>query len=129
MNIDQNELIYKNEVYKIQGAVFEVYREIGSVFLESVYQECLIKEFELRSIPFVAEEKLTIKYKGKELQQTYRADFVCYNKIIIELKSSKEVLPVHSAQLINYLKITGLRLGLLVNFGAYPKATVDRFAL
>ena len=119
------ELLYRDEAYAIQGAVFEVYREMGTGFLESVYQECLGREFGIREIPFVSQKELTLSYKGDPLRQTYRPDFVCYDKIIVELKAAKSIAPEHKGQLMNYLKGTGLRLGLLVNFGSYPKARVE----
>lgn len=123
------EILYKEEVYRIQGAVFEVYREMGCGFLESVYQECLGKEFNLQGIPFIPQMSLELKYKGEVLQKTYRPDFLCFEKIIVELKAVKDVTAEHRAQVFNYLKATGLRLGVLVNFGHYPKATVERIIL
>lgn len=123
------ELIYKDESYQIQGAIFEVYREMGCGFLESVYQECLEKELRRRKIPFAAQQPLQLTYKGEPLQQTYRPDLICYGKIIVELKAVKSIAPEHKAQVINYLKATGMKLGLLVNFGAYPKAGVTRLVL
>jgi GxxExxY protein len=122
-------ILYKEESYAIQGAVFEVYRVIGCGFLEAVYQECLAKELKRRGIPFSAQVELFISYKGEKLLQTYRVDFVCYEKIIVELKAIKEVGDEHRAQVFNYLKASGMRLGLLVNFGHFPKATVERIAL
>ena len=129
MNQQPNrEIIFKEESYKIQGAVFEVYREMGSGFLENVYQECLEKEFKKLGIPFVPQQEITLTYKGEILKQTYKPYFLCYQKIIVELKAVKETSSEHKAQAINYLKATGLRLALLVNFGAYPKASVLRLA-
>jgi GxxExxY protein len=122
-------ILFKDECYAIQGAVFEVYREMGCGFLEAVYQECLGMEFGLRAIPFVSQSQLPLSYKNRSLTQKYIPDFICYDQVIIELKAVKETTPEHTAQLINYLKATGLRVGLLVNFGAYPKATVERFVL
>ncbi len=122
------EIIYKEESYAIQGAVFEVYRQMGSGFLEMVYQECLQREFMERGIPFEEQKQLDIFYKGQALQQKYIPDFACYDKIIVELKAAKETTAEHEAQLFNYLKATGYRLGLLVNFGHFPKATVKRIA-
>lgn len=122
-------LLYKDEVFQIQGAVFEVYREMGCGFLEAVYQECLERELRLRGIPFAAQQELQLMYKDAPLKQTYRPDFVCYGKIIVELKAVKDVSPEHRAQVFNYLKATELRLGLLVNFGHYPKATVERIIM
>ena len=127
MKIDK--ILYKNEVFLIQGAVFKVYREIGCGFLEAVYQECLEREFYFRKIPFEAQKELQLKYKGTELKQTYKPDFICYGKIIVELNAVKEVSAEHRAQVFNYLKATGLRLGLLINFGHYPKARVERIIL
>ncbi|HNW99930.1 MAG TPA: GxxExxY protein [Candidatus Cloacimonadota bacterium] len=128
-NIRRSDLLYPEEVFKIQGAIFEVYKELGCGFLESVYQECLQREFTSRNIPFIAQQILTANYKGKLLEQTYKADFICYEKIVIELKASKTIIPEHQAQIINYLKISGLRLGLLVNFGHYPKVEIKRIVL
>jgi GxxExxY protein len=125
----QEKILYKEEAYAIQGAIFEVYREMGAGFLEAVYQECLEKEFDRRNIPYQRKVELTLTYKGEKLVKTYEADLICYGKIILELKAVKEVGNEHRAQLFNYLKATGLRLGLLVNFGHYPKATVERIIL
>ena len=118
--------LFKHEVFAIQGAIFEVSREMGTGFLESVYQECLTREFSRLGIPFAAQRELTLSYKGTPLTQTYKPDFVCYNSIIIELKVAQELSRAHRAQVLNYLKATQFRLGLLVNFGAYPKAQVER---
>jgi GxxExxY protein len=122
-------ILFKEECFAIQGAVFEVYREMGCGFLEAVYQECLEKELTRKGIPFQSQVQLVLTYKGDRLSQTYKPDFVCYNKIIVELKTVKEVDNAHRAQLLNYLKATGLRLGLLVNFSHFPKATIERFLL
>ena len=121
-------VLFPDECYAIQGAVFDVYREMGCGFLEAVYQECLDKELRLRQVPFAAQKELVLAYKGEALSQSYRPDFICYEKIIVELKAVKEVTPEHKAQLFNYLKATGLELGLLVNFGSYPKAGIVRIA-
>ncbi len=130
MNEDiQEKILYKEESYAIQGAIFEVYREMGSGFLEAVYQECLERELERRGIPHQRKVELTLTYKGETLKKTYEADLICYGKIILELKAVKEVGNEHRAQLFNYLKATGVRLGLLVNFGHHPKATVERIIL
>lgn len=122
-------MLYKEECYAIQGAIFEVYREMGCGFLEAIYQECLEKELRRQDIPFVAQKELQLTYKGQMLEQTYRADLICYDKIIIELKAAKEIAPEHKAQVFNYLKATGLKLGLVVNFGHYPKAQIERIIL
>jgi GxxExxY protein len=121
-----SELLYEKESYAIRGAVFEVYREMGSGFLEAVYQECLENEFKNRAIPYLAHGELRLTYKTQPLVQTYKPDFICFDKIIVELKAVKELVPEHAAQLVNYLKATGLRLGLLVNFGSYPNVQIER---
>ncbi len=111
-------LIYKEESYKIIGAAMEVHRELGSGFLESVYHEALAFELDNKEIPFDFEKKLEVTYKGQVLSKYYVADFVCYDKIVIEIKAINELSGVHESQVINYLKATGYKLGLLINFGA-----------
>jgi GxxExxY protein len=122
-------ILYKDECYAIQGAVFDVYREMGCGYLEAVYQECLEKELSLRSVPFLSQQDLTLRYKGQVLTQRYKPDLICFGKIIVELKAVKEIRKEHEAQVFNYLRATGMRLGLLVNFGGYPKATVQRIII
>ena len=126
---DATSLIFKDECYQIQGAVFEVYREMGCGFLEAVYQECLEKELAKQGIPFTAQPSLKLSYKGTTLHQTYIPDFVCHQSIIVELKALASTSGEHKAQVLNYLKATGMRLGLLVNFGSHPKATIERIVL
>lgn len=123
-----SEFLFPQESYAIRGACFEVYKEMGPGFLEAVYQECLAKEFTRQNIPFVAKQQLSLQYKGEPLLQTYMPDFICYGKIIIEIKGTREVSPEHKAQLLNYLKVTGMKLGLLVNFGHYPQIQIERMA-
>ena len=120
------QVLYAEEVFQIQGAIFEVNRHMGSGFLEAVYQECLAVEFAARKIPFAAQAPLPLTYKGQLLSQSYAADFVCFGKIIVELKAVRELAPEHRAQVLNYLSATGLKLGLLVNFGSAPKARIER---
>lgn len=122
------EIIYKDGSYKIIGACFEVYREKGCGFLEQVYQECMEIELRLQGIPYVAKKPLALEYKQCPLRSTFEPDFVCHDKIVLELKAATETADEHRAQLQNYLKATGFRLGLLVNFGHYPKAQVERIA-
>lgn len=122
-------ILFKEECYAIQGAIFEVYREMGCGFVESVFQECMEKEMASRGIPFAAQQELHLFYKGVKLEQTCKPDLVCHGKIIVELKAVKVIAPEHRAQVINYLKASGLRLGLLVNFGHYPKAEIERLVL
>jgi len=119
-------VLYAAEVFQIQGAIFEVNRHMGSGFLEAVYQECLAVEFAARKIPFAAQAPLPLTYKGQLLRQSYAADFVCFGKIILELKAVRELAPEHRSQVLNYLSATGLKLGLLVNFGSAPKALIER---
>jgi len=119
-------LILSDETFEIRGAVFEVYKEIGPGFLEAVYQECLRREFVTRKIPFVAQPELSISYKGNELQLKYIPDFICFEKIVLELKASKEITDDFRAQLHNYLRMSGLKLGLLINFGHTPKVEIER---
>lgn len=123
------EILFRGESYAIQGAIFEVYREMGCGFLEAVYQECLEREFRQRNIPFKSQVELLLTYKGETLNQTYRPDFICYDAIILELKAVKEIAPIDRAQMINYLKVSKLRLGLLINFGHHPKVAIERIIL
>jgi GxxExxY protein len=122
-------MLFAEEVFRIQGAVFEVSRQMGTGFLEAVYQECLAIEFAAVSVPFTASQALTLTYKGRPLKQIYRPDFLCFDQIIVELKVVRELAPEHRAQVLNYLKASGLRLGVLVNFGCAPKARVERLVL
>lgn len=111
-------LLYPQESYKITGALYEVHKELGPGLLEKVYQEAFEKELRIQGIPFEREKSFNITYKGEILEQMYIADFVCYDKIVVELKAVEDLLPIHTAQVINYLAITGYKLGLLVNFNA-----------
>jgi GxxExxY protein len=123
------DLIYKDESYAIMGACFEVYKEKGCGFLEPVYQECLELELQERGIPFVSQPRINIDYKGTKLKHPYAADLICYGKIIIELKAVSGLIDEHRAQLHNYLRATGLQLGILVNFGHHPKLEYERIAM
>ena len=123
---DKPTLLFESESYAIRGAIFEVYREMGSGFLEAVYQECMTKELRHKKIPFAAQPELKLSYKGERLEQVYRPDFICFDEIIVEIKAVKGLCDEHRAQLHNYLKATGLRLGFLVNFGHYPKVEIER---
>lgn len=111
------DLIFKEECYKIIGACMEVHKTLGCGFLESVYQEALALELKAMNIPFVKEQKIEIEYKGEILKKYYMADFICYKEVIIELKALSKLSIEHDAQVLNYLKATGKRLGLLINFG------------
>ena len=120
------DLLFKEECYKIVGACFEVYNELGCGFLEAVYQESLAIEFSLQGITHVAQQQLKLRYKEKQLKAVYIPDFVCLGSIIVEIKSMREFTDKHRAQVHNYLKATGLRLGLLVNFGQHHKLQCER---
>ena len=117
--------LYQEESYKIRGAIFAVHRELGCGFLERVYQDALEYELRERGIPYEREKLIQVMYKGKPLGEPYRADFVCCDKIIVELKALSELDGAHLAQVINYLKATKMKLGLLVNFGE-TSAKVER---
>ena len=123
------ELVYKDESYRIMGACFEVYKEMGCGFVEPVYQECLELELGIQGLPFVAQAALRLRYKGRRLKRKYTPDFIIFGKIVVEIKAVKELADKHRAQVYNYLKATGYRLGLLVNFGHYPKVEYERIVL
>jgi GxxExxY protein len=121
-------ILFREESYEIIGACMETHKVLGCGFLEAVYQEALEKEFSLRCIPYDREFPLRVKYKEFLLEKEYTADFICYDKIILELKALSGILPEHEAQVINYLKVSGYKLGLLVNFGL-PKLQYKQFVL
>lgn len=112
------EFLYKDECYGIIGCAMEVHKQLGYGFLESVYQDAIAHEFHLNLVPFEKEKILEIGYKDIVLKKKFVADFVCYNNIIVELKAVESLADEHTAQVINYLKATNFRLGLLINFGA-----------
>jgi len=122
------DLIYEDLTYKIRGALFEVYKEKGCGFVEGVYQECLEIEFEMQEISFVAQYPLKLSYKGRPLKQKFIPDFIIGEKIIVEIKASKDITDEYRAQVQNYLKATGYKLALLVNFGHYPQLQIERIA-
>ncbi len=119
--------LYKDEGYNLLGACFSVYKEMGNGYLESVYQECLAIEFENLGIPFIQKPSLQIKFRDVPISQHYIPDFVCYDKIIVELKSVSKICDEHRSQLFNYLKITGFKVGYIINFGHYPLLEHERF--
>lgn len=119
-------LLYSEYSYKILGACFEVYKEKGCGFVEPVYQEYLEIELAMQGIPFRATEELSLQYKGRPLQQKFKPDFVCFGLIVVEIKAVTQLLEKHRAQVHNYLKATGLKLGLLVNFASYPQVEYER---
>ena len=120
------EIVYKDESYRIMGACFEVYNEKGCGFVEPVYQGCLALELGFQGIPFQEQVELVLKYKGRQLRQAFKPDFVYYEKIILEIKAVSALTDQDRAQVHNYLKATGHKLGLLVNFCHHPKVEWER---
>lgn len=123
------ELLYREEAFQIIGAAIEVHRELGCGFLEAVYQEALELELTSKFVPFVAQKSIKISYKGTPLVKEYVADLICFDNIIVELKALQRLSGNEEAQLINYLKATGMKLGLLVNFGTSGKLEWKRLVL
>jgi GxxExxY protein len=122
-------IVYKDESYKIVGAAFKVYNNLGHGFLEAVYQEALEIELQRQGIPYEREKELKINYDGIELKQTYKADFVCFGKIIVELKAVSALDDAHRSQVYNYLHATGYKLGLLLNFGCSDELEHERILI
>jgi len=122
------DFIYKDECYALVGACFEVYKNKGCGFHEPVYQECLAIELEHCGIAAIAQPGLSLEYRGRILNQKYFPDFLCYEKIIVELKAVTDLTDEHRAQVLNYLKAGAFELRLLVNFGHYPKLQYERIA-
>ena len=122
-----SEIIYKDESFKILGACFNVYNIMGCGFLEGVYQECLEIELGIQQIPFHAKKELILKYKDQTLKHRFQPDFICFEKIIVEIKAVSELVNEFRAQILNYLNASKMKLGILVNFGASPKLKYERF--
>ena len=123
------DLIFKEEVYAIMGAAMDVHRELGSGFLESVYQEALELELSLREIPFESQKPIKIIYKTEPLKKVFIADLICYGKIIVELKAQDSLSGKEEAQVLNYLKATSIKVGVIINFGSQPKLEWKRLVL
>lgn len=123
------DLLYKDEVYAIVGAAMDVYNELGPGFLENIYQEAMEIELKERNIPAKPQQEMHIKYKGKLLRKFYVADLVCYDKVIVEIKTMDKLTLREEGQLINYLKATGMKVGVLINFGHYPSLDWKRLVL
>lgn len=123
------DLLLKDEVYQIVGAAMEVYYQLGCGFLEPIYQEAFEIELARRRIPFEPQCELTTYYKGQALSKIYRADFVCFNQIIAELKALDRLSGIDESQIINYLKVTRKHVGLLLNFGSRGKLEWKRYVL
>ncbi|MEI6056877.1 MAG: GxxExxY protein [Lentisphaerota bacterium] len=119
----------KQEGYDLIGAALEVYNELGGGLLEEIYQQSLEFELKLRNIPFDSKRQLDVYYKSNKLNKAYIPDLIVYDKIIVELKAVSSILPEHEAQLINYLKITKLEVGYLINFGNTEKLEWKRYIL
>ncbi len=119
-------IVLKEESYQIMGACFEVYNELGSGFLEAVYQEALALEFRDLAIPHLDQQTLQLRYKSHQLRTPYKPDFICFGKVILEIKAVSRLTEEHRSQVHNYLKATGFKLGLLVNFGQHPKVAYER---
>jgi GxxExxY protein len=120
------DLIYKEEAFLIMGGCFAVYKDKGCGFLEPVYQECMEIEFEHLRLPAIPKPSLSLAYRGRTLKQGYQPDFVAFGKIVLELKAVSALVDEPRAQVLNYLNATGFKLGLLVNFGHYPKIEWER---
>ena len=115
-----SDMLYQSESYAIIGAAMEVQNELGIGFSELVYHEALNIELGLRGIPFESEKEIRVEYKGHVLERMYKADLVCYDDIIVELKMVDALKAEHTAQLLNYLKATGMPMGILINFWEKP---------
>lgn len=124
-----SQLIYKDEVYTIIGAAMEVHAILGTGFLEPVYQEAMEIECASRRIPFVSQQILQVRYKQNILKKEYIADMVCFEKIIVEFKALDSLAGRESSQVINYLKATGYKVGVLINFGSDTKLEWKRFVV
>lgn len=123
------ELLLRSEVFAVVGAAIEVHRELGPGFLEAVYQEALERELTARSIPFYSQRPLTISYKGEPLLKQYIADLLCFDQIIVELKTVDRLSAVDAAQVLNYLKATRLKVGVLINFRSPGRLEWKRYAI
>ena len=121
------ELLYKEEVFRIVGAAIEVHRELGCGFLEAVYQEALEIELMDNQIAFQSQPELNIKYKDRVLQKKYNPDLICFQEIIVEIKALDQLSGKEESQILNYLKASGIRVGLLINFGSTGKLEWNRF--
>ena len=122
-------LYYKQESYDIIGAALGVYNNLGSGFLEAVYQEALAIEFDKSGIPYEQEKELKILYNGIELKQSYKTDFLCYDSIVVELKAVSLLEQCHKSQVLNYLHATKSKLGILINFGNHQRLDYQRIVL
>jgi GxxExxY protein len=120
-------LLYKQEVFSIVGAAMAVHKELGAGFLESVYKEAMCIELNAAGVPYQTQVPVKVKYKNIVLQKEFIADLIAYNKIIIELKCVPSLKKTDEAQILNYLKATGFRVGLIINFGKQGKLEWKRY--
>ena len=125
----RDDLLFKEEVYAIMGAAMEVHNVFGAGFSEGVYQEAMEIELALRAIPFEAQKRLQIQYKGHFLKKEYCADLICFNSVLVEIKAIDRLTKREEAQLLNYFKATGIRVGLLIAFGDPARLDWQRFVL
>lgn len=121
-----SDIVYPDKSYEIMGACFKVYSDKGNGFLESVYQECLEIELQYQNIPFKSQKRFPLFYRGKQLKNKYKADFTCFDKIILEIKAIDELHEKHESQILNYLSASDMKLGILINFGAHPELEYKR---
>jgi len=124
-----DDLLFRGETFRIVGACLAVHKDKGNGFVEPVYQDALEIELEFAAIPFDAQHNYQIHYRGRPLKHSYTPDLLCFDQIIVELKAVKALTDEHRAQLLNYLKVTGHQLGLLVNFGSHPRLEWERLVL
>jgi GxxExxY protein len=122
-------LLFEEETHRILGACYEVYKEKGCGFTEPVYQECLQLELAGRGIQFIPQQEIRLSYKGQLLRQTFKADFICFGTIILEIKAVSALVDEHRAQVMNYLRATGLRVAQLINFSHHPGIQHERFVI
>lgn len=123
----EEKFLYKEEVFRIIGAAIEVHKELGPGFLESVYEEAMKNESEYRQIPFQSQVKIPVFYKGRKLEKEFVADYIGYGGIIVEFKCIPKLSRVEEAQLLNYLKATGYKVGILINFGSQGRLEWKRY--
>jgi GxxExxY protein len=127
---DNTKIVFDDVSRQVVDAAFRVHQNLGTGLLESIYEECMVVEFRKRKIPFSRQVEVPIVYEGEKIPATYKLDLVVNNEIIIELKSVEKIIPVHKAQILTYMKTSGLKTGLLINFGEpYFKEAIKRFVL
>jgi GxxExxY protein len=127
--IDLSKLLLGDETYQIVGAAMEVYYKLGTGFLEPVYQQALAIELKQRSILFEQQKRFQIDYKGTILEKEYVADFVCFDQVIVEIKALNQLSPVDWSQVLNYLKVSRMRVGILFNFGSVGRLEWKRLVI